>query len=57
MSVDQPITLFPYPTLTTGPCDLTVVPFPLGLYRALPFHWLTILVTRMHIICQLIFLV
>jgi hypothetical protein len=37
MGMDQPITLFPYPTLTTGPCDVTVVPFPLGLYIALPF--------------------
>lgn len=35
--MDQPITLFPYPTLATGPCDLTVVPVLLGLYRALPF--------------------
>jgi len=37
MGMDQPITLFSYTTLTTGPCDMTVVPFPQGLYIALPF--------------------
>ena len=37
MGMDQPIILFLYPTLTTGLCNVPVVPFPLGLYMALPF--------------------